>query len=56
MNKNITIRSLHLILKSIPFISSSNELSTAYNVRGGNFDENLVYINDIENIETTIDT
>ncbi|CAN5158945.1 carboxypeptidase-like regulatory domain-containing protein [soil metagenome] len=27
---------------------SSNELSNQYNVRGGNFDENLVYVNDIE--------
>lgn len=25
-----------------------NELSSGYNVRGGNFDENLVYVNDIE--------
>lgn len=25
-----------------------SELSTSYNVRGGNFDENLIYINDIE--------
>ncbi|MFL5753085.1 MAG: carboxypeptidase regulatory-like domain-containing protein [Bacteroidia bacterium] len=29
-------------------VQSSNELSTAYSVRGGNFDENLVYVNDIE--------
>jgi hypothetical protein len=28
--------------------SSGGELSSGYNVRGGNFDENLVYINDIE--------
>ncbi len=28
--------------------SGGNELSTGYNVRGGNYDENLVYINDIE--------
>jgi hypothetical protein len=27
---------------------SGGELSAGYNVRGGNFDENLVYINDIE--------
>ncbi len=27
---------------------SSNELSNQYNVRGGNYDENLVYVNDIE--------
>jgi hypothetical protein len=25
-----------------------NELSAGYSVRGGNFDENLVYVNDIE--------
>lgn len=29
-------------------VSSNNELSSQYSVRGGNFDENLVYINDIE--------
>ncbi len=29
-------------------VSSSNELSSGYNVRGGNFDENLVYVNDVE--------
>ncbi len=29
-------------------VSSNNELSSQYNVRGGNFDENLVYVNDIE--------
>lgn len=28
--------------------STRNELSAGYNVRGGNFDENLVYVNDIE--------
>jgi hypothetical protein len=29
-------------------VSKRSELSTSYNVRGGNFDENLIYINDIE--------
>ena len=29
-------------------VSSSNELSSQYNVRGGNFDENAVYVNGIE--------
>ena len=29
-------------------VSSSNELGSGYNVRGGNFDENLVYVNDVE--------
>lgn len=28
--------------------SSNNELSSQYSVRGGNFDENLIYVNDIE--------
>ena len=29
-------------------VSSNNELSSQYNVRGGNFDENAVYVNGIE--------
>lgn len=36
------------IIKTLPGVSSNNELSSQYSVRGGNFDENLVYINDIE--------
>lgn len=36
------------ILKSLPGVSSSNELSSQYSVRGGNFDENLIYVNGIE--------
>ncbi len=36
------------ILKTLPGVSSSNEMSSQYSVRGGNFDENLVYVNDIE--------
>lgn len=36
------------IIKSQAGVSSSNELSSQYSVRGGNFDENLVYVNDVE--------
>ncbi|NJB37606.1 TonB-dependent receptor plug domain-containing protein [Croceivirga sp. JEA036] len=36
------------ILKLLPGVYFNNELSTQYNVRGGNFDENLIYINGIE--------
>lgn len=37
------------ILKTIGLgLTSNNEMSAQYNVRGGNFDENLVYVNDIE--------
>lgn len=36
------------LLKTEIGVSSNNELSSQYSVRGGNFDENLVYVNDIE--------
>lgn len=60
-NKNITINTKQLeqlpvtgngsveqLIKTLPGVSSNNELSSQYSVRGGNFDENLVYINEIE--------
>ncbi|WP_281637514.1 TonB-dependent receptor [Flavobacterium marginilacus] len=36
------------VLKTLPGVNSNNELSTQYSVRGGNYDENLVYVNEIE--------
>jgi hypothetical protein len=36
------------ILKTQAGVMSNNELSSQYNVRGGNFDENLVYVNGVE--------
>jgi hypothetical protein len=36
------------LLKTLPGVSGNNELSTQYSVRGGNYDENLVYVNGIE--------
>lgn len=36
------------LLMTLPGVSNNNELSTQYSVRGGNFDENLVYVNGIE--------
>ena len=36
------------IVKMQPGVSSVSELSSQYNVRGGSFDENLVYINVVE--------
>ncbi len=35
------------VLATLPGVVSNNELSAAYSVRGGNYDENLVYVNDI---------
>ena len=40
--------SFEAVLKTLPGVASSNELSSQYSVRGGNFDENLVYVNGIE--------
>ena len=39
---------IETLLMTMPGVSNNNELSTQYNVRGGNFDENLVYVNGIE--------
>lgn len=36
------------LIKMLPGVSSTNELTSQYNVRGGNFDENLVYVNNVE--------
>lgn len=40
--------SVEALIKTLPGVSSNNELSSQFSVRGGNFDENLVYVNDIE--------
>jgi hypothetical protein len=36
------------VLKTFAGVNANNELSSGYNVRGGNYDENLVYVNEIE--------
>ncbi len=36
------------LIKTLPGVSSNNELSSQYSVRGGNFDENLIYVNGVE--------
>lgn len=36
------------VLKTLPGVNSNSELSSQYAVRGGNYDENLVYVNEIE--------
>jgi len=35
------------LIKMLPGVSSVNELSAQYNVRGGNYDENSIFVNDI---------
>ncbi len=36
------------IIKLLPGVFSQSELTSQYNVRGGNYDENLIYVNGIE--------
>ncbi|MGG7036514.1 MAG: carboxypeptidase-like regulatory domain-containing protein [Flavobacterium sp.] len=36
------------VLKTFAGVNSNNEMSSQYSVRGGNYDENLVYVNEIE--------
>lgn len=36
------------LVKTLPGVISNNELSSQYTVRGGNFDENLIYVNGVE--------
>ncbi|KWW31281.1 MAG: outer membrane receptor for ferrienterochelin and colicin [bacterium P3] len=36
------------LVKTLPDVASNNELSSQYSVRGGSFDENLVYVNGVE--------
>lgn len=36
------------VLKTFAGVNSSNEMTSQYSVRGGNFDENLIYVNDVE--------
>ncbi len=45
---NASSGAVEALIKTLPGVSTNNELSSQYTVRGGNFDENLVYVNDIE--------
>jgi len=40
--------SIEVLIKTLPGVNSTNELSNQYSVRGGSYDENMVYLNDIE--------
>ncbi len=42
------VNSVESLVKTLPGVVSNNELSSQYSVRGGNFDENLVYVNGIQ--------
>jgi hypothetical protein len=47
LRMNPTTGGIEAIIKTLG-ANSSSELSSQYSVRGGNYDENLVYVNDIE--------
>lgn len=40
--------SIEALLTTFPGVSTNHEMSAQYSVRGGNFDENLVYVNGVE--------
>ena len=42
------------LLATLPGVVTTSELSSQYSVRGGNYDENLVYVNDQEVYRPTI--
>lgn len=41
-----TVGGIEGLIKTL--VGSNNELTSQYNVRGGNYDENLIYVNDFE--------
>ena len=44
-----TVGGVEGLIKTL--VGSNNELTSQYNVRGGNYDENLIYINDFRNLQ-----
>lgn len=48
MLPNASGSGVQTLIKTLPGVSSNNELSSSYSVRGGNYDENMIYINDVE--------
>ncbi|MBR4066383.1 MAG: carboxypeptidase-like regulatory domain-containing protein [Bacteroidaceae bacterium] len=48
LNPSASGNGIEDIIKSQAGVSAHNELSSQYNVRGGNFDENSVYVNGVE--------
>ena len=39
---------IETVLTTLPGVNSNNELSSQFSVRGGSFDENLIYVNGVE--------
>ena len=51
LTKNLTSTggdAIEQLVKTLPGVSSHSELTPQYSVRGGNYDENLLYVNGIE--------
>ncbi len=46
-NPNLT-GGIESVIKTLQGVSSNTELSAQYSVRGGSYDENLVYVNEVE--------
>jgi len=54
LNPNLVVKipnassGIESLIKTFAGVASNTELSSQYSVRGGSFDENLIYVNDIE--------
>ena len=48
LNQSLSNDNAEAVLFTEPSVSQNNEFSSQYSVRGGNFDENLVYVNGIQ--------
>lgn len=43
-----SLSGIEATIKTLPGVATTSELSSQYNVRGGNFDENLTYVNGMQ--------
>lgn len=50
----LSVGGVEATIKTLPGVSSKSELSSSYSVRGGSYDENLVYINGIPTFKPTM--
>lgn len=48
LSPDVTGGSVEALLTTLAGVNSSNEMSSQYSVRGGTYDENIVYINGVE--------
>lgn len=48
IERPMIVNNIESLIQTMPGVAGSSEFSSQYRVRGGNYDENLIYINDVE--------